>query len=54
MIFFAAIVIGAFYGWNRAAKRDGNRLDKLQYAAVYAIVFAIAGLIATIIYHRLF
>lgn len=53
MIFFPAIVIGAALGWYRATKRGGNRLDKLQYAGSHAILFAILGLFATIIYHRL-
>ena len=53
MIFFPAILIGAAIGWYRATKRGGNRLDKLQYAGVHAILFAILGLFATIIYHRL-
>ncbi|SPH18344.1 hypothetical protein DEA8626_01881 [Defluviimonas aquaemixtae] len=53
MIFVAAIILGAFVGWRRAARRGGNRLDKIQYAATHAIFFAILGLFATILYYRL-
>lgn len=53
MIFFPAILLGAAIGWYRATKRGGNRLDRLQYAAVHAIIFAILGLFLSIIVHRL-
>ncbi|MEZ5779433.1 MAG: hypothetical protein R3E44_13820 [Paracoccaceae bacterium] len=53
MIFFAAIILGALTGWLRASRRNGNRFDKLQYAAVHAIFFAIIGLFATILYQRM-
>ncbi len=53
MIFFAAILAGALIGWIRATRRGGNRFDKLQYAIAHAIFFAILGLFATILYHRL-
>lgn len=53
MIFFAALLLGALVGWFRAAQRGGNRLDKLQYAAVHAILFAVIGLFGTILYHRM-
>ncbi|WP_347313330.1 hypothetical protein [Defluviimonas sp. SAOS-178_SWC] len=53
MIFFAAIVAGAAIGWVRAARRGGNRFDKLQYAIAHAIFFAILGLFTTILYYRM-
>ncbi|GAB4386901.1 hypothetical protein [Albidovulum sp.] len=53
MIFFLATVAGAVLGWIRAKRRGGNRLDRLQYAASHAIAFAILGLFATILYHRI-
>jgi hypothetical protein len=53
MILFPAIALGAMIGWLRARRRGGNRLDRLQYAAGHAIFFAILGLFATILYHRL-
>ncbi len=53
MIFIAAIIAGAIIGWTRAARRGGNRLDRLQYAIAHAIFFAILGLFATIVYYRM-
>ncbi len=53
MIFFPAILLGAAVGWWRAGRRGGNRADKVQYALVHAIFFAILALFATILYHRL-
>lgn len=53
MIFFPAILTGAIIGWIRAARRGGNRADKVQYAAAHAILFAILGLFATILYRRM-
>ena len=31
-------------GWRRAAKRGGERLDKIQYAAAHGIGFALLAL----------
>ncbi len=53
MIVIAAIVIGAFLGWRRAAKLGGNRRDRAQYAAGYALAFAILGLFATVFLDRM-
>lgn len=53
MIFYAAIALGALVGYLRAARRGGNRFDKLQYAAVHAIFFAILGLFLTIFILRM-
>lgn len=53
MIFFPAIIAGFVIGWIRASRRGGNRLDRLQYAGVHAIIFAILGLFATIIIQRM-
>ncbi|MCB2094896.1 MAG: hypothetical protein H6901_06795 [Rhodobacteraceae bacterium] len=53
MIIIAAFLLGATVGWVRAARRNGNRLDKLQYAAGHAIFFAVAGLFATLVIGRL-
>ena len=46
MIYPIALLLGAFYGWRRAAKRGGNRMDQLQYAAVYAIIALLLALLA--------
>jgi len=53
VIFFPAILLGAIVGWVRASRRGGNRADKIQYALVHAIFFAILGLFGTILYHRM-
>jgi prolipoprotein diacylglyceryltransferase len=52
MIVIAAVLLGAVTGALKARKRGGNTLDMLQYGAVYAIVFGILGLLATILTHR--
>ncbi|MDO5631380.1 MAG: hypothetical protein Q4G22_06030 [Paracoccus sp. (in: a-proteobacteria)] len=52
MIVIAAIVIGALLGWHRAAQLGGTTRDRIQYAAVFAIAFAILGLFATIFMER--
>ncbi|SIN97723.1 hypothetical protein [Vannielia litorea] len=48
MIVLAALVLGALAGFAHASRRKGNALDKLQYMAVYALLFALIGLFATI------
>lgn len=53
MIVLVGIVLGALLGVLVARKRGGKRLDMLQYAAVFAILFAILGLFATIVLEKL-
>jgi len=48
MILPIAFLLGALWGWVRATKRDGNTLDKLQYAAAHGIALALAALLITI------
>jgi hypothetical protein len=45
-------VIGALIGAYNAKKRGGNRKDIAQYATVFAIMFALVGLVASIIVTR--
>ncbi len=52
MLLPAAFLLGALLGWQRAVRRGGDRLDKLQYAAVHAILFVLATLIVTIAAQR--
>lgn len=52
MIVVTAALIGAILGGFTAKKRGGKPADIAQYAAVYAIGFAIVGLLATILIHR--
>lgn len=53
MIVIAALVIGAFLGWRRAAKLGGNRLDRLQYAAAFAVILALVALFVTVFIERM-
>lgn len=53
MLVILPIISGAAFGAARAKKRGGNGLDMLQYGAVYAIIFGIAGLAITIVAHRM-
>ncbi|WP_265500435.1 hypothetical protein [Paracoccus beibuensis] len=53
MIVIAAAIIGALLGWRRAAQLRGNSRDKVQYAIAFALGFAMIGLFATIIIHRM-
>ena len=52
MIIIAALILGALWGDLRARRRNGNGKDRLQYAAVHGIAFAIVGLFATILIDR--
>lgn len=53
MILPIAFVIGAFLGWSRAAKRGGERMDKLQYAAAHGIILTLIALVGVVIYDHL-
>lgn len=49
MIVILMAILGAVLGWRIATKRDGDRLDKLQYAAAFLLGFSIVGLFLTLI-----
>ena len=52
MIVLAGGVLGALVGvWN-ARRRNGTRLDMLQYGAATGIAFALIGLMITVFVHR--
>ena len=53
MIIFAAFVLGFALGWYRATKRDGNRLDCLQYGVGHAIAFALLAMALVVLAGRL-
>ncbi|MBI6629825.1 apolipoprotein acyltransferase [Pontibaca salina] len=53
MIVFGAALVGAIVGGMTARNRGGNKLDIAQYAASFGIAFALLGLIATVVIHRL-
>lgn len=42
------LIIGAFLGAYRARRANGNRLDQLQYAAVYGILFGVIGFVVAV------
>ncbi|WP_439104729.1 apolipoprotein acyltransferase [Celeribacter marinus] len=52
MIVIVLSIIGAILGWRSATKREGDRMDKLQYGAAYFLAFAVAGIIITVIVDR--
>ena len=49
MLIIAGILLGAIIGQWHAYRKGGNRLDRIHYGSVYAILFGIAGLLATIV-----
>ena len=53
MIVIAALVIGAVLGWRRARQLRGNRMDRIQFAVVFAMVFGIIGIILTVLIDRM-
>ena len=52
MIVLIGALVGALSGGLIAYRRKGKTADILQYAFVYALVFALLGLFATLIIHR--
>ncbi len=53
MIVIIAVLAGAAFGVRHARKRGGALADLLQYGAVYAIIFGLAGTIVTLVLDRL-
>ncbi len=49
MIVIVTFTIGATLGAYRARANKGNRLDMVQYAAIYGLIFAIIGVFITIV-----
>ncbi len=52
MMMLSGFVLGFGFGWMRAARRGGNRLDKLQYGAAHGIAIGIAALFIGIVIAR--
>lgn len=52
MLLVVAFALGMAFGWQRAARRGGDRLDRLQYGAVHGILFVLVTLIASVIAGR--
>ncbi|WBU62860.1 hypothetical protein [Paracoccus aerodenitrificans] len=53
MIVIVCILAGLWLGWQRAGKSGGDRKDRWQWALAHALIFAIAGVFATIIIDRM-
>ena len=53
MIIIAGLVIGAVWGVIYVRRRNGNGFDIAQYAAVWGIICAILGVVATLGIERL-
>ena len=52
MIVLLGALLGAVTGALVARRRKGKTADILQYAFVYALIFALAGLFVTLMIHR--
>lgn len=52
MIVLLGALLGALTGGTIAKRRGGKKPDILQYAVIYAMIFAILGLFITLIIHR--
>lgn len=53
MIIIGLTLVGAVLGGVTAKKRNGTWADIAQYVAGYGIAFALVGVVATLILHRL-
>ncbi|WP_165814373.1 hypothetical protein [Pararhodobacter oceanensis] len=53
MIIIAGLVIGAIWGVIYTRRRNGNRFDIAQYAAVWALIGALLGVFLTLGIERL-
>jgi hypothetical protein len=49
MIVLIAAALGIALGIVNAKRRNGNRLDMLQYAAGYGIAFSLVGVFLTLL-----
>ncbi|MFV0293070.1 MAG: hypothetical protein ACK5II_07595 [Paracoccus sp. (in: a-proteobacteria)] len=53
MIAALCIAFGFWLGWVRAGHAGGDRKDRWQWALAHALIFALAGLFASIIIDRM-
>ena len=53
MLLPIVFVLGALFGWHRATRQGGDRLDHLQYAAVHGILFTLVALALALLAQRL-
>ncbi|MCB1333042.1 MAG: apolipoprotein acyltransferase [Roseivivax sp.] len=52
MFVIAGAILGAILGALSARRRKGNGLDMAQYAAGYGILFAVIGMILTVVIEK--
>lgn len=49
VLLLVAFLLGAAFGALRAARRGGDRLDQLQYAAAHGILFVLIALTVIVV-----
>ena len=49
MIYPTVFVLAAVFGWVRAGRRGGDRLDQVHYAAVHGVIFTLAVALIVVI-----
>ncbi|MFT3973707.1 MAG: hypothetical protein QM699_09735 [Amaricoccus sp.] len=49
MLLLVFFLLGATFGAIRAARRGGDRLDQLQYAAAHGILFVLVALTVSVL-----
>ena len=52
LLIFTIMTLGSILGYYLAKKRNGKFLDKLQYIAVFGIIFLLISMIIQIIIMR--
>jgi len=52
LLIFTIMTLGSILGYYLAKKRNGKFLDKLQYIAVFGIIFLLISIIIQIIIMR--
>ncbi len=52
LLIFTIIMLGSILGYYLAKKRTGKLLDKLQYVAVFGIIFLLISVIIQIVIMR--
>lgn len=52
MIVIAGLILGGLLGDFRARRAGGNGKDRAQWAAVHALIFALLGLVVSVIIDR--
>lgn len=53
MLVLIGAVIGGIIGGVTAKRRGGRPLDVLQYVGIYALAFALASFLLTLLVHRM-